>query len=67
MEEFGSPVLEAGDEKYWEGDWQVTQEELDKGQLIFFVRYPVIDETSSEIVYKAKKLIFKIELVSSSD
>lgn len=67
VEEFGSPVLEAGDEKYWEGDWQVTQEELDKGQLIFFVRYPVIDETSSEIVYKAKKLIFKIELVSSSD
>ena len=60
VEEFGSPTLAAGSSRNWEGTWKVTQKELEEGVIAFYVRYPVKDEESGELVTKAKKLSFKI-------
>ena len=60
VEEFGSPTLAAGSSRNWEGTWKVTQKELEEGVIAFYVRYPVKDEETGELVTKAKKLSFKI-------
>ena len=43
IEDFGSPTLSVGKSKRWTGDWDVTQEELDAGKVVFSVRYSAYD------------------------
>ena len=60
VEEFGSPTLAAGSNRNWEGTWQVTQQELEAGEINFYVYYPVKNEETGELENKGKKLSFKI-------
>ena len=59
VEEFGSPVLRAGESLTWEGRWTLTQEQLEEGQIAFYVRYAAKDETTGEQITKAKKIVMK--------
>ena len=37
--EFGTPTLLAGETRTWQGNWNVTGEQLDTGKVVFAVRY----------------------------
>ena len=37
--EFGTPTLEAGESRTWEGAWTVTEEQLKQGRVIFAIQY----------------------------
>lgn len=39
IEEFGTPTLEAGETRIWEGTWTVTEEQLKQGRVIFAIQY----------------------------
>lgn len=39
IEEFGTPTLEAGETRTWEGTWTVTEEQLTHGRVIFAIQY----------------------------
>ena len=43
VEEFGDEGLPAGKAKSWMGEWDVTQEELDEGNVTFSIRYAIYD------------------------
>ncbi len=43
VEDFGSPTLSVGKSKRWNGDWAVTQEQLDEGKVAFTVKYSAYD------------------------
>ena len=60
VEEFGSPTLAAGSSRNWEGTWKVTQQELEAGEINFYVYYPVKNAETGELDNKGKKLSFKI-------
>lgn len=51
VEEFGAPTLAAGSSKRWSGVWNVTQDELNNGKVIFKIRYSVIND-SGEMMNK---------------
>jgi len=51
--EFGEPVLAAGAQKSWTGTWQVTQQQLQEGRVVFRVRYSYVGDDGT-IVTKAK-------------
>ncbi len=39
IEEFGTPTLDAGESRTWEGTWAVTEEQLKQGRVIFAIQY----------------------------
>ncbi len=47
IEEFGMPTLKAGESLTWRGTWNVTDEQLDAGKVIFAIRYTVRHEDGS--------------------
>ncbi len=51
VEEFGAPTLAAGSSKRWSGVWNVTQDELNNGKVIFKIRYSVLND-SGEMMNK---------------
>ena len=42
-EAFGNSGLSAGKSRSWVGEWDVTQEQLDKGDVTFSIRYAIYD------------------------
>ena len=42
--EDGSVTLKAGEVKTWTGTWSVNQRTLENGQIVFFVKYTIVDE-----------------------
>ena len=48
VEAFGSPTLAVGASKNWQGEWDVTQKELDAGKLTFKIRYSVYSDDSDD-------------------
>ena len=42
-EAFGNSGLSAGKSRSWVGEWDVTQEQLDKGNVTFSIRYAIYD------------------------
>ncbi len=60
VEEFGAPVLTAGESREWEGVWSVTQSQLKKGTVDFYVLYPTADEETGEMKTKAHVLRYPI-------
>lgn len=40
----GSVTLKAGEVKTWTGTWSVNQRTLENGQIVYFVKYTVVDE-----------------------
>lgn len=40
----GSVTLKAGEVKTWTGTWSVNQRTLENGQIVFFVKYTLVDE-----------------------
>ena len=48
ISEFGSPVLAAGSRKTWQGEWRVTQKQLDAGKITFSVKYTSYDGEPDE-------------------
>ena len=47
IEEFGTPTLSAGQSLTWTGTWNVTQEQIDAGRVIFAVRYSILGADGS--------------------
>lgn len=43
IEEFDTPTLKAGESQSWQGNWFVTEEQLQMGKVIFAVRYTCQD------------------------
>lgn len=39
IEEFGTPTLDAGENRTWEGTWVVTESQLKQGRVIFAIQY----------------------------
>lgn len=39
IEEFGTPTLNAGETRTWEGTWAVTESQLKQGRVIFAIQY----------------------------
>ena len=39
IEEFGTPTLDEGETRTWEGRWTVTEEQLKQGRVIFAIQY----------------------------
>jgi len=39
----GSYILKSGDSRSWEGEWDVTQAELDKGEITYTLKYLLAD------------------------
>lgn len=39
IEEFGTPTLNAGETRTWQGTWDVTTEQLNAGKVVFAVMY----------------------------
>ncbi len=44
----GSATLKAGEVKTWTGKWNVNQHTLDKGQIVFFVKYFLYKENGEK-------------------
>lgn len=51
--EFGSPTLNVGSSKSWNGTWKVTQAQLDAGRITFKVKYSTYND-EGELVSKTK-------------
>ena len=65
VEAFGSPTLSVGASKNWQGEWAVTQKELDAGKITFKIKYSVygdeVDEKGNPVlVNKAKNFSKKL-------
>ncbi len=65
IEEFGSPILKAGETVTWSGIWNVTLKQLNIGRISYKVRYSVYGEEidsegNPEVVTKAKSFSKKI-------
>lgn len=43
----GSATLKAGEVKTWTGKWDVNQKTLDNGQIVFFVKYVLYDDSGA--------------------
>ena len=43
----GSVTLKAGEVKTWTGTWAVNQRTLENGQIVFFVKYTIVDENGA--------------------
>ncbi len=65
--ENGSVTLKAGEVKTWSGTWPVNQRTLENGQIVFFVKYTIVDDDGAsktqsqpirgeikQVTYKAK-------------
>ncbi|MBE0601020.1 MAG: hypothetical protein IH607_04480, partial [Firmicutes bacterium] len=63
----GSVTLKAGEIKTWTGTWAVNQRTLENGQIVFFVKYTILDDNGvsktqsqpirgqiEQVVYEAK-------------
>ncbi len=63
----GSVTLKAGEVKTWTGTWAVNQRTLENGQIVFFVKYTIVDDNGTsktqsqpirgqieQVVYEAK-------------
>ena len=44
IKDFSEPVLKDGESVSWEGDWTVTEKQLNEGRITYTVRYPAMDE-----------------------
>lgn len=60
VEEFGSPTLNVGSSKTWSGKWNVTQEQLESGKVLFKVRYAVLND-AGEVVNKQKNIGLEVQ------
>ena len=47
IEDFGTPTLNAGQSKTWEGTWMVTEDQIKAGRVIFAVRYSILSPDGS--------------------
>lgn len=45
--EFGTPTLDAGETRTWEGRWTVTEEQLKQGRVIFAIQFATIENGSA--------------------
>ncbi len=52
----GSLLLKSGDSRSWEGKWNVTQENLDKGSIAYELRYHLPDE-NGEMVNHSRQAV----------
>ncbi|HRX07941.1 MAG TPA: hypothetical protein P5559_02100 [Candidatus Limiplasma sp.] len=43
----GSVMLKAGETKTWTGTWAVNQRTLENGQIVFFVKYTILDDNGA--------------------
>ncbi|MBN1778228.1 MAG: hypothetical protein JW811_08915 [Clostridiales bacterium] len=43
----GSVILKAGEVKTWIGTWAVNQRTLENGQIVFYVKYTIVDDNGS--------------------
>ena len=55
IEDFGEPVLKAGQSKSCSFTWEVTQKQLDSGKLVFPFKYPVYNE-AGDLLNKTKNM-----------
>lgn len=49
IEAFGTPTLEAGETRTWEGTWNVTEEQLDEGKVVFAIQYVGYEQDGSPV------------------
>ena len=47
--EFGTPMLESGETRTWEGTWNVTEEQLDEGKVVFAIQYVGYEQDGSPV------------------
>ena len=57
----GSYLLKAGAFRTWEGEWNVTQEELDAGQFAYTVKYHLTED--GELVELKRQAVAKVEFI----
>lgn len=50
IEEFGMPVLAAGQSKTWTGTWMVTEKQIQEGRVVFAVRYTILGADGQKTV-----------------
>ena len=55
IEDFGEPVLTAGQSKSVSFTWSVTQANLESGRLVFPVKYPMYND-AGELINKTKNI-----------
>ncbi len=48
VKEFSTDALAAGETRTWEGEWAVTQKELELGKVTFILRYTISDGPAGE-------------------
>ena len=61
VQDFGSPILAAGQTQTWTGTWTVTESQLELGRLTFALRWYVYDENGElkpDGKYYSKSIIF---------
>ena len=49
VEDFGTPILSAGESRRWTGSWDVTEEQLATGKLTFGIRFFVDGEDGQPV------------------
>ena len=62
IEEFGAEVLAAGQSRTWQGTWEVTQSQLEKGKITFAYVHPALDDEGKQYNYQknfSKQLIYR--------
>lgn len=47
IEDFGTPTLSAGERADWTGTWQVTEEQLRQGRLVFALMWVEADDSGA--------------------
>ncbi len=57
----GSVTLKAGETQNWTGTWDVNQHTLDNGQIVYFVKYALTDESGTRQV-KSQPIRGKLEV-----
>ncbi|MCE5343950.1 MAG: hypothetical protein LLF96_10285 [Eubacteriales bacterium] len=60
----GSVTLKAGEVKTWTGTWDVNQHTLDNKQIVYFVKYALIDENGTRQV-KSQPIRGKLEVAEA--
>lgn len=63
--DFGTPTLAAGEEAVWTGTWQVTQEQLRSGKIVFALMYTSAD-SSGELSMKTQPFYTPVQYVAEA-
>lgn len=69
--------IKVGEAKTWSGEYSVKQEHLDKGKLVYYVKYPMVDENGAssnitlpaeaDIAYVKENVSLKVDRVHSPE